>query len=353
MSEQATTKMSHGEYSRGAPWYPLRKWWQSSRLFNQDVGLPPFLEPGDARWMDVDWLQRSLAACSWPGYIPAPLFVPYISGSMHHPGQKISKWRVNMDVAHFSPSEISLSVRDGFLEIEGSHEERPDEHGFIARCFTRKYRLPVEVDATKITATLSVDGFLTVEAPVPETSVPAAIIIPIKVEEEGTAEQEVKQEEEEALQTESCKAPDHPVCPSVEDHREESPSEVHGDQAQPGSPPDELQQRDERREQEEETREEPAGESHPSAPADDGPAEGPRDSSKHHETLESHESPDTSKQPEHKEAVVDGEIQVMAGSGEAAEEITQPEEQELGKSPQSEVHSQELEAADTKQEHAE
>ncbi|XP_038559583.1 heat shock protein beta-1 [Micropterus salmoides] len=185
MSEEAKTELSCGEYSRGVPWYPLKKWWQSSRLFSQDVGLPPFLEPGDPRWMDVERLQSSLAACSWPGYIPAPLFVPYISGSMHHPGQKISKeqhkWRVSLDVAHFSPSEISLSVRDGFLEIRGKHEERPDEHGFIARCFTRKYRLPAEIDATKIVSTLSVDGILTVEAPVPETSVPAAFILPIKV----------------------------------------------------------------------------------------------------------------------------------------------------------------------------
>ncbi|XP_044194031.1 heat shock protein beta-1 [Thunnus albacares] len=185
MSEQAKTESSCGEYGRGAPWYPLRKWWQSSRLFNQDVGLPPFLESGDPRWMDVDRLQRSLAVCSWPGYIPTPLFVPYISRSMHHTSQEISKeeykWRVSLDVAHFTPSEISLSVKDGFLEVGGKHEERPDEHGFIARCFTRKYRLPAEIDATKIVSTLSVDGILTVEAPVPETSVPAAITIPIKV----------------------------------------------------------------------------------------------------------------------------------------------------------------------------
>lgn len=124
MSEQAKTELSCGENGRGVHWYPLRKWWQSSRLFNQDVGLTPFLEPGDPRWMDVDWLQRSLAAFSWPGYIPSPLFVPYISGSMHHPGQKISKeqykWRVSLDMAHFSPSEISLSVRDGLLEVGGT-----------------------------------------------------------------------------------------------------------------------------------------------------------------------------------------------------------------------------------------
>uniref|UniRef100_A0A3Q0QY78 SHSP domain-containing protein n=1 Tax=Amphilophus citrinellus TaxID=61819 RepID=A0A3Q0QY78_AMPCI len=161
MSEQAKTGPPCGEYSRGAPWYPLRKWWHLSQLFSQDAGL----ESGDACWMDVDWLQRS----SWPGYIPAPLFVPYISGSTHHPSQKISKWRVIMDVAHFSPSEISLSIRDGFLEVRGKHEERPDQHGFIAR------------STITFTSTLSADGILTVEAPVPETSVPAATPIPIKV----------------------------------------------------------------------------------------------------------------------------------------------------------------------------
>uniref|UniRef100_A0A3Q3IN42 SHSP domain-containing protein n=1 Tax=Monopterus albus TaxID=43700 RepID=A0A3Q3IN42_MONAL len=172
-------------HTRGGLWFPLRKWWHLS----QDVGLPPFLEPGNPVWMNVNWLQRSLAAFSWPLYIPAPLFVPYICGSMHHPSQKISKeqykWRVNLDVAHFAPAEISLSVRDGFLEIAGKHEERPDEHGFIARCFTRKYRLPAETDASKISSTLTVDGILTVEASVPEASVPAAIIIPIKVIKTG------------------------------------------------------------------------------------------------------------------------------------------------------------------------
>lgn len=128
MSEQADTGLSRGRCSRGGPWYPLRKWWHSSRLFNQDVGPPPFLEPGDPWWMNVDWLQRSLAACAWPGYIPAPLSVPCISGSMRPPGQKISeeryRWRVNLDVAHFCPEEISLSVRGGFLEVGGTEHWR-------------------------------------------------------------------------------------------------------------------------------------------------------------------------------------------------------------------------------------
>lgn len=42
-------------------------------------------------------------------------------------------------------------------------------------------RLPAEADVTKMVSTLSADGILTVEAPVPERSVPALTIIPIKV----------------------------------------------------------------------------------------------------------------------------------------------------------------------------
>lgn len=167
----------------------------------------------------------------------------------------------------------------------------------------------------------------------------------MQVEMEATGE---KQEKEETPDTD----PDNCRAPCAEDDEEESPLEVHGDQAHPGSSTAGLQQHEERREQEEETHEKPVGESHPSASADGEGIESLQDSSEHHAALESQESPDTdmSKQPE---PAVEGEIQVMAGSGEAAEEITQPEEPELGKSPPSEVPSQELEAPDIKQERTE
>lgn len=169
-----------------------------------------------------------------------------------------------------------------------------------------------------------------------------------------TGEKQEK-EEEEALDTEPdiCRAPEAPCFLSAEDDGEESPLEVHGDPAQSGSATAGLQQHEERREQEEETHEKPAGESHPSVLADGEGPESLQDSSKHHEAQESPDT-DMSKQPEHKEPAMDGEIQVMSGSGEAAEEeITHPEEPELGKSPPSEGPSQELEGPDIKQEHTE
>lgn len=142
----------------------------------------------------MDWPQRALSSSYWPWYSAVPLLVPHICGPPHQPshsaGAEQYKWRVRLDVSHFSPSEISISVKDGFLQVGGRHEERPDEHGSIARCFTRKYRLPAEIDASRIVSSLSVDGILTVEGPVPEPSIPDTIIIPIKVEVESTGEAE-------------------------------------------------------------------------------------------------------------------------------------------------------------------
>lgn len=127
ISEQAVKEMQFGGDDRGSPLYPPRKW-----VFGQDVGLPPFLETGDTRW-----IKRGLAAWSWPGCIPAPLFVPYISELMPQSGQKISKWMVSMDVSNFFPSEISIGVRDGFLEVGGtSLLIKPPEKSIISvNCF--------------------------------------------------------------------------------------------------------------------------------------------------------------------------------------------------------------------------
>ncbi|XP_038149341.1 heat shock protein beta-1 [Cyprinodon tularosa] len=312
MSEQAIKEKPCGELERGDPPYPLRKW-----VYSQDFGMPPFLETGDSAW-----IKRGLAAWSWLGCIPAPLFVPYISEDMLPSSQKITKWRVSMDVSHFFPSEISISIQDGFLEVGGKHEEKPDELGFISRCFTRKYRLPAEVDVTKLVSSLSVGGLLTVEAPLPDTFAPASINIPIKVDNERAGEPKTKQE----------------------DQGEESQLEACGDQVQPNSTTTGLKQG------EEETREKPAGPSHSSLPEEDKSLESVQKSSERPDIPQSQEGLVTSNLLEQKEPVVDGEIQVKA---EKAEELTPPEEQELGPSPVSDIQTKGLEAANIEQQHSE
>lgn len=105
MAEQVKTQQSCWEPSRTTSWYPLRKWW----LLGQDL-----------RREDEEGLRGRLGACSQ--YLPAPLFVPHIAGPKCSPVQIEEQhwWRVSLDVVHFLPSEISLWIRDGFLEVTGT-----------------------------------------------------------------------------------------------------------------------------------------------------------------------------------------------------------------------------------------
>ncbi|KAL1275107.1 hypothetical protein QQF64_027921 [Cirrhinus molitorella] len=90
-------------------------------------------------------------------------------------------WKVCLDVSPFSPEEINIKTKDGYLEIKGNHEERQENHRLISRSFTRKYKLPADLDLKQISSMLSPDGVLSIEAPLPGSniSLPGEIVIPI------------------------------------------------------------------------------------------------------------------------------------------------------------------------------
>lgn len=75
------------------------------------------------------------------------------------------KFQVNLDVQHFSPEEISVKTADGYIVVEGKHEEKKDQHGYISRQFTRRYALPEGCVPESVESRLSSDGVLTVTAP--------------------------------------------------------------------------------------------------------------------------------------------------------------------------------------------
>ncbi|KAJ8396408.1 hypothetical protein AAFF_G00019850 [Aldrovandia affinis] len=75
------------------------------------------------------------------------------------------KFSVHLDVKHFSPDELNVKVDDDYVDIQGKHGERQDDHGYISREFHRRYRLPPSVDQSAITCTLSHDGLLTLYGP--------------------------------------------------------------------------------------------------------------------------------------------------------------------------------------------
>lgn len=76
------------------------------------------------------------------------------------------KFQVNLDVQHFAPEEITVKATgDNTITIEGKHEEKEDEHGFVSRHFVRRYVLPKGHDINNVTSSLSSDGVLTITAP--------------------------------------------------------------------------------------------------------------------------------------------------------------------------------------------
>ncbi|XP_059474263.1 alpha-crystallin A chain-like [Neocloeon triangulifer] len=93
-----------------------------------------------------------------------------------------TQFQANLDVQQFKPEEISVKTVDNAVVIEGKHEEKQDQHGFISRQFVRKYVLPEGVDKEKVECKLSSDGVLTISAPKlalpqsePEKSIPIVL----------------------------------------------------------------------------------------------------------------------------------------------------------------------------------
>lgn len=76
-------------------------------------------------------------------------------------------FQVSMDVQQFLPNELTVKTIDNYIVIEGKHQEREDDHGFISRHFIRKYLIPKGYDPTSAISSLSSDGILTVSVPKP------------------------------------------------------------------------------------------------------------------------------------------------------------------------------------------
>lgn len=160
-------------FRRDANWDPFPNWTQPRRIFSQDFGLPPLLEPSDLDWLE--WAKKRLDSCT-----KGPLLSPFsgqhlalnqsdltqLTGGVSEVRTGKDVWKIQLDVKHFSPEEITVTAKEGYLLISGKHEERQDERGSVSRCFTRKYKLPQGLDLQHICSSLSPDGLLYVEAPV-------------------------------------------------------------------------------------------------------------------------------------------------------------------------------------------
>ncbi|XP_055951431.1 alpha-crystallin A chain-like [Argiope bruennichi] len=75
------------------------------------------------------------------------------------------KFQIDLNVSQFKPEELEVKIADKYVVIHGKHEEKSDEHGFVAREFTRRYMLPDTCDAETVNCSLSPNGMLTILAP--------------------------------------------------------------------------------------------------------------------------------------------------------------------------------------------
>lgn len=73
--------------------------------------------------------------------------------------------QINLDVQQFAPNEISVKASANSIIIEGKHDEKQDEHGFIQRHFIRRYSIPPGHDINQIKSSISSDGILSIIAP--------------------------------------------------------------------------------------------------------------------------------------------------------------------------------------------
>ncbi|ALC44992.1 Hsp26 [Drosophila busckii] len=111
------------------------------------------------------------------------------------PAAQVGKdgFQVCMDVAQFKPSELTVKVVDNSIVVEGKHEEREDNHGYISRHFVRRYALPQGYEADKVASALSSDGVLTVSVPKPQPIEDKSKERVVQIQQVGPAHLNVKE----------------------------------------------------------------------------------------------------------------------------------------------------------------
>ncbi|XP_063152821.1 heat shock protein beta-3 [Candoia aspera] len=73
------------------------------------------------------------------------------------------KFQALLDVVQFRPEDVIIQIFEGWLLIKAQHGPRMDEQGFIARSFTRQYKLPEGVEMKDLSALFCHDGILVIE----------------------------------------------------------------------------------------------------------------------------------------------------------------------------------------------
>jgi crystallin alpha B len=164
----------------------LGSWWDypeiPSRIFDQNFGSGMMNDT--IREMNDLMTGRSLRRFpSLPaGPEVAVVNQPQVTSGVSEVKNDDNVFQVHLDVSQFAPEEVKVKTVENCVIVEGKHEERADEHGFIMRHFVRRYILPKGVNPETVTSKLAAGGVLTIEAPKAAIEGPPERIVPIKHE---------------------------------------------------------------------------------------------------------------------------------------------------------------------------
>lgn len=86
--------------------------------------------------------------------------------------------KLRFDVHNYKPEEIVVKTVDNKLMVHAKHEEKTDNRT-VYREYNREFLLPKGTNPEEIRSTLSKDGVLTVEAPLPSPAIQGEKMIPI------------------------------------------------------------------------------------------------------------------------------------------------------------------------------
>lgn len=75
-------------------------------------------------------------------------------------------FRVRFNVATYKPEEVNVKIDTNKLIVHAKHEEKSDNKS-VSREYSREVDLPRDIDAMALQCSISTDGVLTVEAPMP------------------------------------------------------------------------------------------------------------------------------------------------------------------------------------------
>lgn len=89
------------------------------------------------------------------------------------------KLRLRFDVSQYQPEEIVVKTVDNKLQVQAKHEEKSDTKS-VYREYNREFLLPKGTNPEMIKSSLSTDGVLTVEAPLPPALESGVHMIPIE-----------------------------------------------------------------------------------------------------------------------------------------------------------------------------